>query len=167
MPFYLKAADVMPQVAGLRSVLIVPCRFCPAASLAVREKAPYIELFRRFLRTEAYERFIRALKSRLEYLGIRTAVFDSRMPHQYVACMWSPKRRRELARQAAEFEGVIVLGCDAATETVREAIGSTDCRIIQGMEIEGIMSILPTVRFPFNVSIELQGITPVTTNAPR
>ena len=24
------------EVAGLRSVLIVPCRFCPAASLAVR-----------------------------------------------------------------------------------------------------------------------------------
>ena len=71
MPFYLREADVFPEVAGLRSVLIVPCRFCPAASLAVREKQPYIQLFRRFLRTKAYESFIRALKQRLEeYEGL-------------------------------------------------------------------------------------------------
>jgi hypothetical protein len=37
MPFYLKELDIIPQVAGLQSVMIVPCRFCPAASLAVKE----------------------------------------------------------------------------------------------------------------------------------
>jgi len=66
MPFYLKESDILSQVAGLKSVLIVPCRFCPAVSMAVRENKPYIELFRKFLRTEAYESFIEALKHRLE-----------------------------------------------------------------------------------------------------
>ena len=75
MPFYLKELDIVPRVAGLRSVLIVPCRFCPAASLAVREKKPYIELFRKFLKTKAYESFIQALKGRLKGEGIKTAVF--------------------------------------------------------------------------------------------
>lgn len=164
MPFYLKEADILPKVAGLRSALIVPCRFCPAASLAVREKMPYIELFRRFLRTEAYELFIKDLRRRLEEEGIKSALFDSKMPHQYVACMWTSRRRRELAKRAAEFEGVVVLGCEAATETVREAIGPSDCRVIQGMEVEGIMNILPRVRFPFNVSIEVRGVCPVTMN---
>lgn len=159
MPFYLKETDILPQVAGLESVLLVPCRFCPAASLAVREKKPYIELFRKFLRTEAYESFIQALKRRLQDAGIRTVVFDSKLPHHFVACMWMSGRRRELAKRAAEFEGVVVLGCDATVETVRDAIGSTDCRVIPGMEMEGIMNVLPTVSLPFNISLELQGIT--------
>jgi P2-related tail formation protein len=73
---------------------------------------------------------------------------------------------RKLAKRAAGFDGVIVLGCDATTETVREALKPADCRIIQGMEMEGVMNILPKVTFPFNVSIEVQGITPMTTNRP-
>ena len=161
MPFYLKASDIIPQVDGLRSVLIVPCGFCPAASLAVREKKPYIELFRRLWRTEVYESFIRALKRRLEEKGVETAVFDINLPHHYVACMWTYGRRRKLAERASEFEGVVVLGCEATVEIVRESIRSTDCRVIEGMEGEGIMNVVPKLSFPFNISLELQGITPV------
>ena len=161
MPFYLKESDIFPRVAGLQSVLIVPCRFCPAASLAVREKKPYIELFRKFLRTEAYESFIQALKRRLEDEGIKTAVFDSKLPHQFVACMWTSKRRSELAKRAEKFEAVVVLGCDAMVDVVRDALRTTDCRVIPGMEIEGLMNVLPTVSFPLNISLELKGVTPV------
>jgi len=159
MPFYLKESDILPQVAGLKSVLIVPCRFCPAASLAVREKKPYVELFRKFLRTEAYESSIQALKLRLEDQGIQTAVFDSKLPHQFVLCMWMSGRRTELSKRAAEFDAVVVLGCEAAVETVRAALSSTNCRVIGGMENEGIMNVLPTVSFPFNISLELHGVT--------
>lgn len=162
MPFYLKESDILPQVAGLKSVLIVPCRFCPAASQAVREKKPYIELFRKFLRTEAYESFIQDLKRRLEGKGITTAVFDSKLPHHFVACMWTAGRRRQLAKRAAEFQGVVVLGCDAMVDSVSDSLRSTDCRVIQGMEIEGLMNVIPTVSFPFNISLALQGITSVT-----
>lgn len=161
MPFYLKESNIDSQVAGLQSVLIVPCGFCPAASLAVKEKKPYIELFRKLWKTEAYESFIQALKRRLEEKGIKTAVFDIKLPHHYVACMWTHRRRRELAKRAAKFEGVVVLGCEATVEIVREAIRSTDCRVIEGMEGEGIMNVVPIVSFPFNISLEVQGITSV------
>ncbi len=167
MPFYFKESDILPLVAELQSVLIVPCRFCPAASLAVREKKPYIELFRKFLRTEAYESFIQDLKRRLKDEGIKTVVFDSKLPHHFVACMWMPGRRRKLAKRAAEFEGVLVLGCDAAVETVRDSIRSTDCRVIQGMEVEGIMNVVPTVSFPFNISLAVQSVTSVGMNKSK
>jgi hypothetical protein len=161
MPFYLNEANALPQLAGLRSVLIVPCRFCPAASLAVRKRQPYIRLLRRFLRTEAYESFIRDLKRRLQDEAIRTEVFDSKLLHQFVACMWTSGRRRRLAKRAAEFEGVVVLGCDAMVEAVRDSVASTGCRVVQGMEIEGLMNVLPKVSFPCNLSLELQGVASV------
>jgi len=44
MPFYFDEMDVGQEVEGLQSVLIVPCRSCPAASAAVRNEEPYIQL---------------------------------------------------------------------------------------------------------------------------
>jgi hypothetical protein len=161
MPFYLKESNAPSQVDGLKSALIVPCRFCPAASFAVRKNKPYIELFRRFLRTEPYESYIKALARRFRDAGIKTAVFDSKLLHQFVACMWTSERRRQLARRAAEFECLVVLGCDAMVDTVRDSVESTGCRVIRGMEIEGLMNVLPKVSFPFNLSLELHGVTTV------
>jgi hypothetical protein len=103
------------------------------------------------------------MERRLNDEGIKTAVFDSKLPHQIVACMWTSRRRRELAKRAAEFEGVVVLGCDAMVETVSDSIRSTDCRVIQGMEVEGIMNVLPTLSFPCNLSLVMQGVTSMTT----
>ncbi len=142
-------------------MLIVPCRFCPAASLAEREEKPYLEPFRKLLRTPSYESYIGALKSRLESQGIQTGVFDSRLPHQFVVCMWTSGRRKDLARHAAGYDALLVLGCDAAVETIRQSIGSSGCRVIPGMEAEGIMNVIPTLRFPFNIRLELSGVTRV------
>jgi len=161
VPFYLKESVDPPQLAGSRSVLIVPCRFCPAASLAVRKRRPYLQLLRHLLRTEAYESFIKDLKRRIQDQGIKAAVFDSKLLHQFVACMWTSKRRRRLAKRAAQFEALVVLGCDAMVEAVRDSVEATGCRVVQGMEIEGLMNVLPKVSFPCNLSLELQGVTPV------
>jgi hypothetical protein len=161
MPFYLRDRDISLDIAAVQSVLIVPCRFCPAASLAVRERKPYIELFGSFLRTPAYETYIQVLKTHLESKGVRTGVFDSKLPHQFVVCMWTSGRREELARQAAGYDAVIVLGCDAAVETIRSALQSIDCRVIPGMEVEGIMNVIPALHFPFNISLEVGGMTRV------
>ncbi len=161
MPFYLKDRDVSAEVAGARSVLLVPCRFCPAASLSVREKTPYIELFRRFLRTGSFERYVRALKSRLEAGGTRATIFDSRWPHQFVVCMWTAARRRELARHAAGHDAVIVLGCDAAVETVRSCVKPDGCRVVAAMQAEGIMTVVPSLRFPFDVRLQVTSVTRV------
>jgi hypothetical protein len=56
---------------------------------------------------------------------------------------------------------VLVLGCDAMVETVRDSIESANCQVIQGMEIEGLMNVLPTISFPLKLSLRLQGVTPV------
>ncbi len=159
MPFYLKDRDVSSDVGGARAVLIVPCRFCPAASLAVRENKPYIELFRRFLRTGSFESYVGALKSRLEGKGIRTEVFDSRWPHQFVVCMWTSARRKELTRRAAGHDAVIVLGCEAAAETVRSCTKATGSRVVLGMEAEGIMNVVPSLRFPLDVRLQMTSVT--------
>lgn len=161
MPFYLKARDLSTDTAGLRSVLIVPCRFCPAASFAVREGKPYIEPFRSFLRTPAYESHIHALRSQLESRGIKTDVFDSKLPHHFVMCMWTSGRRQALAKRAAGYDAVIVLGCDGAVETARSSTTPTGCRVIPGMDIEGVMNVIPSVHPPLNIRLELSGVTPV------
>jgi hypothetical protein len=163
MPFYLKDRDISSDIAMVHSVLIVPCRFCPAASLAVREGKPYMELFRKFFRTPSYESYIQVLKSRLESEGIRTGVFDSKLPHQFVVCMWTSGRRKDLARYAVGYNALIVLGCDAAVETARSCIKSNDCRVIPGMEAEGIMNVIPILQFPLNIWLEVSNVTKVYT----
>ena len=95
MPFCLDVTDVAPEVVNFKSVLIVPCRFCPAASMAVRDNEPYIEFPRRFLKTASYERLINTMKNIFENRGIKTSVFKSNLPHQFVLCMWTTRRRKE------------------------------------------------------------------------
>ncbi len=161
MPFYLKDRDISSDVAAVGSVLIVPCRFCPAASLAVRERRPYLEPFRRLFRTASYESHIRALRSSLEANGIATEVFDSRWAHQFVVCMWTSRRRRALARRAAGHDALIVLGCDAALDTARRCAATGDCRVVPAMEVEGIMNVTPALRRPFDVWLEVNSVTRV------
>ncbi len=160
MPFYLKDRDISSDLVGVDSALVVPCRFCPAATLAVRERQPYIKLLTKLLRTPSYESYIHSLKSHLESEGIRTGIFDSKLPHQFVVCMWTSDRRRALAKQATQYQAVIVLGCDAAVETVRSSLPA-EYRVIQGMEVEGIMTVIPSLQFPLNISLQVGNVTPV------
>lgn len=140
----------------MHSALIVPCRLCPAASLAVRTKTAYVNLLRSFLRTPSNEGYVRALKSRLELQGIKTVVFDSKLPQHFVMCMWPSGRRKELASRAVGHEAMIVLGCDAAVETARSCAGGS--RVVPGMAVEGIMNVLPRARFPFAMYLEVQSV---------
>lgn len=158
MPFLLKDRDLSQDLAKVHSALIVPCRFCPAASLAVRTKTAYMKLARG-VRTPPYESYVRALRSRLELQGIRTAVFDSRLPHHFVMCMWPSGRRKALARRAAGHEAMIVLGCDAAVETARSC--ANGCRVVPGMAVEGIMNVVPRLRSPFDIHLDVHSVTRV------
>jgi len=160
MPFCLETVDVVPEITNSSSVLIVPCRFCPAASMAVKSNEPYIEFPRRLLKTAAFERLIADMKADFEKKGIRTRVFESHVLHQFVLCMWTARRRMKLQETAKNFEAVVVMGCEAAVETVGNCLESTSCRIIQGMKAEGIMSIQPKLSLPCTLSLELEGVTP-------
>ncbi|UCC78272.1 MAG: hypothetical protein JSW64_08260 [Candidatus Zixiibacteriota bacterium] len=160
MPFIFKGYKDISEYYQFESVLIVPCRFCPAASSAVRNNETYIKLFRRFMKTDSYERYVESLKSGLEKKGIRTDVFRSRLIHQFVLCMWTSGRRKKLMKYAKKYDAMIVLGCEAAMQTVRDSIGSSSCRVIQGMESEGVMSIQPRFSLTGNITLELESITP-------
>ena len=70
------------------------------------------------------------------------------------------RRRKKLARRARQYESLVVMGCEAAVETVRDAVKSTGQRVIQGLKTVGIMNVTPRYRAPGSVSLDLQGITP-------
>ena len=164
MPFYLKDVDVVPEVAKFQSALIVICRFCPAASLAVRKDQPYIEFFRRFIKTESYEQHINDMQSRLEKEGLKTSVFKGNLlpsPFNFIICMWTSGQREKLLKHAHQYEAVVVMGCEGAYESVCNIIKSTDCQVFQGMESEGVMDAIPKFNWPFNISLELNSVTPM------
>ena len=161
MPFHFKAIDDISEYSKYKSVLIIPCRFCPAASASISSNEPYFEFFRKFLKTDSYERYIKNLKSQFEEEGIKADVFKSKIIHQFVLCMWTSKRRQKLLNRAKEYEALIVLGCEAAVNTVKDAVQSASCKVFQGLETKGVMSIQPRIHIPANISLELQSLTPL------
>ncbi len=154
MPIHFDDLDAVSEVAGLNSALIVPCYMCPAVTVAVREKQPFIRLFRSFLKSAPFEHYISTLQARLKEQGVQTEVFRSIPSHQWFMCMWTSRKRKKLQECAQRYDAVIVLGCDSATETVREAVKSTDCKVVEGMQVSGIMNAHIKFHFPGNVSFE-------------
>jgi hypothetical protein len=164
MPIYLKDVDVVSEVAKFKSALIVLCRFCPAASLAMRKDTPYIEFFRRFSETESYEQLISNMQSRLEKKGLKTNVFKGNlfpMPLNYIICFWNSGQRKKLLKHAQQYEAIVVMGCEAAYQSVCNILKSTDCKIFLGMESEGVFEAIPKFRLPLNISLELSNVLPV------
>jgi hypothetical protein len=161
MPIHFNDRDVVPEVAGLNSALIVPCYMCPAVTVSVRERKPFIQIFKSFLKSAPYEEYITALQSRLQESGVKTKVFKSAPSHEWFMCMWTSGKRKKLQKCAEQYDAVIVLGCDSAAETVREALQSTDCKLIEGMEVAGIMNAQMRFHLPGNVSFESCKIVPI------
>jgi hypothetical protein len=161
MPIHFDDLDVLPEVAGLSSALIVPCNMCPAVTVAVKEEKPFIQFFRSFLKSAPFEQHIRTLQSRLEKRGVNATIFRSDLPHQWFMCMWTSGRRDKLRKYAKQHEAVIVLGCDTATETARQSVGSTGCKVIEGMEVSGFVNAKLKFRLPCNVSFEDCKVVPI------
>ena len=161
MPIHFNDLDVVSEVAGLSSALIVPCNMCPAVTVAVRERKPFMQLFRSFLKSAPFEQYLRALQSRLSEKGVKTKVFRSSLYHQWFLCMWTSGQRKKLQKYAKQYEALIVLGCDTATETVRDSVKSSDCKVIEGMEVAGFMNAKLKFRLPCNVSFEDCKIIPI------
>jgi hypothetical protein len=161
MPIHFTDLDLGLEVEGLSSALIVPCNMCPAVTVAVREKKPFIQFFRSFLKSAPFEQYIRELQSRLREKGVKTKVFRSSLLHHWFLCMWTSGRRKKLKKCARQYEAVIVLGCGSATETVRDAVSSIDCKVIEGMEVAGIMNAKLRFHLPCSVSFEDCKITPI------
>ena len=165
MPIHLHDLDVVSQAAGVDSALIVPCNLCPAVTVAVNQKQPFMKLFRSVLKSAPFERYIKDLQSRLSDSGVTTKVFKSNIYHQWFLCMWTDRRRRKLRKEAAKYDAVIVLGCDTANETVREAVEPTGARVIEGMQVAGLMNAKLSFQLPANISFKDCRIIPISQEA--
>ena len=165
MPIHLEDLDVANEVAGLSPALIVPCQMCPAVTVAVKEGKPFIQFFRKFLRSAPFEEYIGALRSRLRAEGVSTKVFRSTLPHHWFVCMWTSGQRQKLRKIAGRYKAAIVLGCDTATETVRDSVKSSDCKVIEGMQVTGFMNARLRFHLPCNVSFEDCKIIPMSHGA--
>jgi hypothetical protein len=158
---HLDDLDVVSEAAGLSSALIVPCNMCPAVTVAVNENRPFMQLFRSLLKSPPFERHIEELQSRLEENGVQADVFKSRFYHHWFMCMWTSGRRKKLQKHAERYDAVIVLGCDTATETVRDAVRSANSRVIEGMALSGLMNAKLSISWPAHISFQDCKIVPI------
>jgi hypothetical protein len=161
MPIHFEDLDVVSEVSGLKSALIVPCNMCPGVTVAVREGKPFLQLFKNFLKCAPFEQYILDMQSRLKEKGLNTKVFTSNIPHQWFMCMWTSGQRNKLQEYAKQFEALIVIGCDSATETVRDTVKTINCKIIEGMRVAGIMNAQLKFHFPCDISFESCKIVPI------
>ena len=162
MPIHLNDMDVASAIEDQSSTLIIPCYMCPAVTVSVRENKPFIQLLSHFLKSQPFEQYIKNIQSVLKERGVESTVFKSRFVHQWFLCMWTSARRKKLKRQIHKYDSVIILGCDSATETVSELVETTDCKVIQGMEVVGFMNAKMKFRLPCNVTFEDCKIVPIT-----
>lgn len=154
MPIHFDDLDVIPEVAGMNSVLIVPCNMCPAVTVAIREKRPFMRLYRSFLKSTPFEEYLMSLQRRLGNKGVGSEIFRSHLYHQWFMCMWTAGRQLKLKEYAKQHDAVIVLGCDSATVTVRDSVESIGCKVIEGMRVTGIMNAKLTFQLPGDICFE-------------
>ena len=161
MPIHLNEIDIVSDVEGLDSALIVACNMCAGASLAMKENKPFIQFFRSLLKSPPLERYIRRLKSQLSEKGVKARKFKGGIIQQFFLCLWTSQQRKKLQKCAEKYEAVIVLGCDSAIETVNDSVKGTDCYIIKGMKVAGIMNTKPKFHLPCNISFQESKIIPI------
>lgn len=161
MPIHLDDLDVISQVEGLDSVLIIPCNLCPAVTVAVRENQPFLNLLRNIFKSAPFEDYIKKIQSGLEERGVKTKVFKSLLYHKWFMCMWTSGQRRKLQKCLKKYEAAIVLGCDTATETVITEAKYTNCKVIEGMEVTGLMNAKLSLHLPAKVCFDDCRIIPI------
>jgi hypothetical protein len=161
MPIHLDELDVVSEVEGLDSALIVACNMCAGASLAMKENKPFLQFFRSLLKSPPLERYVRRLRLQLSEKGVKTKWFRGGIIQQFFLCLWTSRQRNKLRKIAQKNEAVIVLGCDSAIKTVCDSIKGTDCNVIKGMEVAGILNTKPKFHLPCNISFEDSKIIPI------
>lgn len=161
MPIHFDDRDVVPEVAGLSSALIVPCNMCPAVTVALRKNRPFMQLHRSLLRSKPFEKYIQDLQIRLGEEGVKTEIFRNNLYHQWFMCMWTAARHEKLRKCSTQYDAVIVLGCESATVTALDAVGSNNCKVVEGMRTTGIMNAKLTFHLPGNLSFKDCKVVPI------
>jgi hypothetical protein len=161
MPIHLEELDVVSKVEGLDSALIAACNMCAGASFAMSEDKPFLQFFGSLLKSPPLERYIARLRSQLLERGVKATKFKGGVIQQFFLCLWTSKQREKLLENAKQYDAVIVLGCESAIKTVHDSVKSTDCTVIKGMEVAGIMNTKTRFHLPFNISFERSKVTPM------
>lgn len=161
MPIHLDNLDIIPEVEGADSVLIVACNMCAGASLAMIENTPFLEVFRSFLTSPPLEKYIQRLQFLLSERGVKSKWFKGGVIQQFFLCLWTARQRNKLQEYGKNYEAVIVLGCDSAIETASNALKGTGCRVIKGMKVGGIVNTKTKFHYPCNLSLEENKLVPM------
>ena len=153
MPLLLEPADVFDKIGEARSVLIASCPICPAFSLAMRAATPLFSLDKGGPRLIALKDHEASLREALNARGVRTDTLTLYTPIPMM-CLWTKGQRSRFARRARAFDMVLVLGCESATHTVKQALEGTRCRVVQAMQLIGITN--ATVGYETPLKLVLQ-----------
>lgn len=165
MPVNLTPRVVSAELAEFDSVLIASCPVCPAMCLAMQKEAPFIEFFKHGIKTPAFEDYIDSIRHSLAQSGVRTGVFSIHTPTPMM-CIWTQRQRQRLVKRARDYDAVLVLACDSGTESVKDALKDTGCKVIQSMDMNGVINATTTIRFPLTVSMEPHPKSPDKTSGP-
>ncbi len=157
MPVHLEPLDVSADLQSFRSVLIVSCPVCPPMCVAMQQNAPFIEFFKRGLKTRAFEEYVQSLRDPLEQRGVRTGAYSIHLPTPMM-CLWTEGQRSRLLKRARDYDAVLVLGCDSATFSAQEVLKSSGCQVIQGMQMIGTINATLKVRFPLNIELDMNSV---------
>ena len=125
--------------------------------LAIQQNSPFIEFFKRGIKTGAFEDYIQSIRKPLEQRGVRTGAYAIHMPTPMM-CLWTQGQRRRLLNRARDYEAVLVLGCDSATYSAQEALENTACQVIQGMQMIGTTNATLKFRFPMTIDLDLRSV---------
>ena len=153
MPILLEPRDVISDLEGADSVLIVSCSMCPPMNLAMQTGTPVIQPLSHGLKTPAYEEYVESTRALLEQRGMRTDVFTSLLPTPLM-CVWTDGQRARLRKKASGFDAVLVMGCSSALRTAQDALEDMDCSVVLGMRMRGVASGKLRFERPLTVSIE-------------
>lgn len=154
MPIHLEDRNMISEVEGCGSSLILACNMCAGASIAMRENKPFLQLSKSFLVSPPLKRHIRKLQIQLEEKGVKTKWFRGGIVQQFFLCLWTKRQREKLREYARNYEAAIVLGCDSAFKTARDSLNGTGCKVIEGTEVGGIMNTKTKFHFPCDIYFE-------------
>ena len=157
MPLHLEPLEVSAGLEDVSSVLIVSCPVCPPMCVAMQQKSPFLEFFKRGLKTEAFEEYTQSIREPLEQRGVRTGAYAIHVPTPMM-CLWTDWQRSRFLKRARDYEAVVVLGCDSATYTVQDVLQETDCRVIKGMQMIGTTNATLKFRFPLTIELNMNRV---------
>ncbi len=153
MPVNLTPKDVTDQLADFNSVLIAACPVCPPMCIAMQKQEPFIDLFRHGIKTGAFEDHIQSIRDSLARRGARTDVFSIHAPTPMM-CLWTERQRKRFLKRAQDYEATLVMACDSGTVSAKDALKQTDCKVVQAMEMNGVINATTTIRFPLTVRMK-------------